>query len=447
MPAPAAPRRWFGIEPIERGWAVAFGVVLLSNSLASQISDIVAVSGFLSKVGVPQLIAVWAADYLLILGISGLQSLIVDRVDRRRLIVWVSAGFVIVFIALRLGFAFQAPLWLLYSVLYVAGDQQLLFFPLIFWVLAADTVNPTQAQRTFPFISSCGIAGKLAGIGLAAAAPLLLPRFQLAAIDILYVNASIYAVALAISAGRLARLERHDQTYRHEGLRQTLSDGWHFVWRTPAFRFLALSITALIACDLILEFRFYAISEMVFPSTASYQEFYSGYRFAFTLASLLVEGIAVKRLLRRLGLKNALFFQPIGAIIGSAAMIALPGLPTAVGGMILQKLPQGTLDETARKDIETLVPPDRRGRVSILIDSYLYAAGSVIGCVVLGIIVVCQIALNLPHLFYAYLAIALAAAVCALWLAFRFRNSYEDSLLQGALARRKRTSSVLDRLS
>jgi len=437
----------FGVERSERGWVLAFGAVLLGNSLATQVSGIVAVSGFLNQVGVAQLIVVWAIDYALIMFLSGLESLVVDRFDRRQLIGWVSLGFGLLFVVLRLIFAFNAPSWLSYSLLYLVADQQWLFFPLVFWLLAEDTCHERQAERLFPFMSSLGFIGKIVGIALAAITPVLLPSFGVSAVDILDVNAVIYVFMYLVVRTRLTRLPAHSQNVRHEDLRDRLLDGWQFVRKVPAFRYLAVSILAMVACDIMLEFRFYAVSDTVFSTTSSYQEFYSAYRLLFALAGFAVEGFLARPVIFKLGLKNTFLILPISALAGGVWMLIAPGLASALGGMVLQKLPQSTIDETARKDLETLVPPDRRGRVSILMDSYLFAAGSLIGCLLLGVVVVCEIELHLPWLFYVYLAAAVVAASCSLTFILRMRKSYEASLLSGWMARRKRASSVLDRLS
>lgn len=423
------------------------GAVLLGNSVATQVSDVVAVSGFLSQVGVTQLIAVWAVDYTIVIVFSGFESLIVDRFDRRRLIGWVSLAFCLLFAGLRIGFAVGAPLWLTYGLLYVMGDQQLLFFPLVFWVLAEDSCMLPEAKAAFPIISSWGFVGKLAGIAIAAVAPEVLPLIGLGLVDVLVVNAAIYAAIWLVSRAKLAKFEVHYQTFRHEATREALADGWQFVRKVPSFRFLAMAIVALVACDAIIEFRFYAVSSQFFSTTARYEEFYSAYRFVFLLAALLVEGLLVRRLLARFDLKNAFMFQPIGALLGSLWMIVMPGLPSAIGGMVLQKLPQGTIDETARKDLETLVPPDRRGRVSILLDSYVYAGGSVLGCAILGLVVGLQMFFGQADLFYVSLAAAAAAAAFSLWCALGIRRVYDSSLLSAGFARRKRTSDVLNKLS
>ena len=139
--------RIFRLRPGETGIIVVLGLVLLLNSIAVQVSGIVSISNFLSEGGVNYLLIVWIVDDLLILLTAGLQTLIVDRFDRVKLMRWMTIGFATIFIILRLMFLVGIPGWLNYSLLYLAAEQQELFIPLIFWILANDMLNMAQAKR------------------------------------------------------------------------------------------------------------------------------------------------------------------------------------------------------------------------------------------------------------------------------------------------------------
>jgi MFS family permease len=203
----------------------------------------------------------------------------------------------------------------------------------------------------------------------------------------------------------------------------------------------------IIMCDLILEFRFYQVTDQTFVSATAYAAFYSAYRLLFTITAFAVESLLVPRLIARLGLRNAFLILPLCALTGGLWMLAMPGMASAVGGMTLQKLPQSTVDETARKDLLTLVPAERRGRVAILIESYMYAAGSILGSIVLGLIVLVQSRLGQSESTWAAaLWVAVAGALVSLGSILQARRMYETTLLGGFLRRRRRTASVLDRL-
>jgi hypothetical protein len=434
------------MRPDEAPLVAAFGGVLFGNALATQVSGIAAISGFLNDVGVSQMILVWLVSGALILGLSGVQSLMIDRWNRRRLLSWTTLSFAAAFLIIQCCFWLGAPAWIGYSLMYLVSDQQWLFFPLLLWTLAGDTYEGAQARRVFPVISSLDTLGKLVGIGVAAASPAILVLLGVQPEDVVVLNVALYLLLYAVSRWRLGTLPPQRHPAIKEDVRTTLGEGLDFVRRVPAFRFLTLSALALACCDLIVGYQFYVATDAAFPTTAAYTTFFGLYRLGFTLAALGIQSFLVQRLIQRMGMKNAFLVQPVSALAGALGIIGLPSTATAVAGNVLQELPYDTVDETARKNLLTLVPEETRGRVSILMDSYMFAVGSMLGALILGIVVALQISLNLPGLWYAYMGIAAAAAAFGLWSRVQMRRTYDASLLSGWLGRRKRAASVLDRL-
>ena len=435
-----------GLLPGERAQATALGAILFGNSLATQVSGIAAVAGFLSNVGVPQMIPVWIVDYVLMLGLSGVQSLLVDRWDRRRLLGWVTLVFAAIFLLIRLSFALGAPPWVGYSLLYLISDQQWQFFPLLLWALAGDMYETAAARRVYPHVSSLGFLGRLSGIAVAAFSPSVLVALRARPEDLVLLNVAVYVALYGVSRWRLGSVAAHRRSLTETDVLKTLSDGLDFVRKVPAFKFLTISALAVACCDLIVEYQFYVATDAAFPTTATYQTFFSVYRLLFTLAALGIESFLVQRFIQRFGFKNAFLVLPVSALGGALGVLAVPSLATAVAGNVLQKLPRTTVDETARKNLQTLVPEEMRGRVSILMDSYMFSIGSILGAIVLGIVVAAQLEFRLPSLFTLYLGLAALAGLVAVWSSAEMRRTYDASLLSGWLRRRKRVSSVVDRL-
>lgn len=445
--------RTLRLRPGEAGLVVTLGFLLLSNALAMQVSGIVAISGFLSEGGVNQILIVWVVDTLLIILMTGLQSLIVDRFDRITLMRWMTLGFALVFVILRVMFILQAPGWLNYSFLYLVSEQQWLFFPLIFWILANDIFDMAQSKRLFPLIASLGSAGKFLGIGVALLSPSLFSRLALRSEAVLTLNVVIYVLAFLLVLIGLRDVSVRKTRQKPETLRETLMEGWAFVREVPSFRYLTMAILALVVCDTIIEFRFLVVSDRYFTAAGSYQTFYSLYRLGLYLAALAIQGFLTNRIIAKISLKNAFLILPFTALAGASWMLALPGVISGVGGVILQKLPAITVDETARKSFQALVPEERRGRVSMFMDSYLFAGGTIIGCLITGTVIFvgplravveAQLA-GVTH-FYVYLAVAVVAALFAIWAVFKMRTVYESSLFNWRLKRRQRRTSVLDKL-
>lgn len=429
----------------ELGIVVVLGLLLLCNSVALEVADVVAISGFLSEVGLPQLLLVWIADMLLILLTTGLQSLVVDRFDRIGLIRGMIFAFIFVYTLLRLLFAFGSPAWFNYSFLYVLSDQQWLFFPLVFWILANDIFDMAQAKRLFPLIAAFGFVGQIIGLGLSAAAPQVLGSQGVSSIELISVIVLLYLVALGITSFGLRGVNIRETTHQSETVGETLAEGWKFIREVKSFRYLTLSMMVVGLALTIIEFHFLSVSDATFTAAGNFQTFYSLYRLGFTVLAIIFQSLVTSRIINRIDLKNTFLILP-GALLASAvSMLVVPGIVLAASGRGLSRLVYSTVDESARKAFQALVPEERRGRVSIFMESYLPAAGTILGSFILGIIVLIGIPTDTyyPEL---YLGIAAGGAVLAVWLVIQMRKFYDSSLWNWRLKRRQRRADVLDKL-
>jgi ATP:ADP antiporter, AAA family len=435
-------QRVFKMRRKEFGLVIALGFLLFGNSLARQVSGIVAISGFLSSSSVNSMLLVMLIDYTLILIVGGFQSLIVDRFNRVKLMGGISLAFAGIFLILRIMFAIGAPGWLNYSIMYLIAEQQLILFPVIFWVLANDIFNFAQAARLFPLIASWSFIGKLAGIGIAAISPNLFGWLGLRSEEILLFNALIYVVGYLLIMISLRNVSVRPTVQQTETVRETLTEGWDFVKGVDSFRFLMLAIIALAVADTIIEFRFLVVTDVLFVGQAAYQHFYSLYRLAATLISFGVQTLLTSRLIKRMQLKNIFLIFPLVVLVGAGGAIASAGLWAIFGAMLTVKLVRETVDDSARKSIQSLVPEERRGRVSTFIDNYLPASGTILACLVTGAIVLIGIWTK-TDLHLVYLAVAWLCGGFAFWAVMKMRKVYESSLLNWRLKRRQRVSDTL----
>jgi AAA family ATP:ADP antiporter len=432
--------RVFKLRPGEARTVVVLGLLLLSNSLALEIAEVVSVSGFLSQVEVPHILIVWFVDMLLIILTAGLQSLIVDRFKRVDLMCWMSFAIGMVYFVLQALFLVGVPGWFNYSFLFLLADQQWLFFPLIFWILANDMFGVAEAKRLFPLIAAFGFIGQILGLGIAAAAPTVLSGMGLESHNLLLLNGILYMVTFVLAMAALRGADVRETVRKHETLRETLSEGWGFVREVPSFRYLMLIMVAVSLVITILDFHFLRLSDTSYgQGPVGFQTFYSLYRLGLTLLSIIVQSFLTSRIFNKVGLKNAFFFLPASILVSAGVMLGLPGLITATGGIALSRLTQETIDESARKAFQALVPEERRGRVSMFMDSYMFAIGTIIGCLITGTIVfVVGHFVDTATESFIYLTVASLVSLFAIWAVFRLRAVYDSSLFNWRLKRRQR---------
>jgi ATP:ADP antiporter, AAA family len=437
----------FRVQREEYGLVAVLGLILFSNAVAQQIAGIVSVSGFLSSGSVNGVLVVWVVDMLLIALVTWLQTLVVDRLNRVKLMRWLLLGCGLSYGVLRLMFAAQAPHRAIYAAMFVFADLQWVIFPLVFWIMANDLSDMAQAKRLFPLIGAASFVGKLVGIGITLSLPSLFRAWAIKPVEALALNVVIYLLACAVLLIGLPGAGERPLAPKHESLRETLTAGWEFVYGVPSFRYLMLAILAAGVCLTILEFHFLGVTKAAYGDQASYQQFYSAYRLAITLASMLIQGFLTSRILGRIALKNAFLIMPASLLVGAVWMIGAPGLVSAVGGMFAPKLVQKTLDETALSTFQALVPEERRGRVSAFLESYPIVAGTLIGVALLAASLALGGALGNRGYTIGYLFLAVLSAVIALALAVKARAVYDASLLNWRIKRRQRMSSLASKLN
>src|SRR5690348_3522458 len=126
--------QWYPIRSGESGLVLVLGFILFANYAAMGITKVVSVSGFLGEVKDHYILLVWAVDMVLLILATGLQSLIVDRFDRIRLMVSVLLIFTALYALLPLAFVSSLfPRSFSYTLVYLLNDQQWRFFPVVFW--------------------------------------------------------------------------------------------------------------------------------------------------------------------------------------------------------------------------------------------------------------------------------------------------------------------------
>lgn len=435
------------LRPGELRLVFILGFLLFTNSLALDLSDVVAVSGFLSQVEVSNILIVWIVDMLLIALSSGLQTLIVDRFNRLRLIKAMLLIFAGLYLLLRLLFAFNIPGAINYSLLFLLVEQQWVFFPLVFWVLANDIFDLSAAKRLFPAISSWGYAGQVAGLGIAAISPALLARLNLGIHETLTFNVILYlfaygALVWGLRGQKIRQARREKQT-----VRETLTEGAGFVREVPAFRYLMIATLALGVVLTVVDFQFLSVTDSHFKTApeGSFQVFYGLYRLGLTVVAIIIQTLVTPQLTKRFNLKDIFTFFPFVMLV-SSLLLWIPGVVAVSAARALFRTLRGSIDEPVQKMFLALVPEERRGRVSMFMDSYLFAGGALLGCILVGAVILLNYGIGIPNHEAIYLLFAVAASIVAIVMVFKMRSTYDQSMLNWRLKRRQRGASVIEKL-
>ncbi|MDK1028474.1 MAG: hypothetical protein QGD96_03975 [Anaerolineae bacterium] len=430
------------IRPGEARLVFGLGAILFINDATMGISRVVSVSGFLREVQDYYILLVWAVDMCLLILATGLQSLIIDRYNRIKLlggIILILAG---AYALLPYTFAIDGfPLEISYTLLYLLTDQQWLVFPIVFWILINDIFDPGQGRRLIPVIGTFAFLGAIVGLGIAH----LDVTVNFGTTNLLLFNAGLFVLAWLLVVTVLRKAKIRQSSANMASFSEALSGGWEFIRAVPSFRFLSIGMFAAGVSLTVLLYD--VLSDASLELGAGFQSFFALYSLAIAVSSVLIQFMSGK-IIEKWGLKNSFLFLPFSMLIGSLVTFFVPGYWGSAAAQGVARVTVQTVDQSSRKAYQALVPDGKRGRVSIFIDSYLPSIGTIFGSLITFGIISLGISLSLTRQTYTsiYLGLAILGGVIGVITFFLMRSAYDKSLLNPLLKRRSRGASILDGL-
>jgi ATP:ADP antiporter, AAA family len=432
----------FRLRQGEANLVLALGFALFINDVTMGISKVVSVSGFLSKYNDYYILPVWAVDMALLVLATGFQSLVIDRFHRLKLFGGITLGLVILYGLLSITFSINNfPLQASYTLLYLLTDQQWLIFPLIFWILVNDIFDPAQARRLFPLIGTFAFVGTIAGLLVAQLDAFL----GFGPVKLLIFNSIVSLLATIIVFTTLRKTAIRHNPQESVSISQALSGGWLFIRDVPAFRYLSLSM---VAAGVTLTILLYdTLSDASLQFGDHFQSFYALYSLVIAVVSILIQFLSGK-IIEKLGLKDSFLVLPFTMLISSVANFFVPGFISSASTQGFSRVIVQTVDQSSRKSFQAMVPAEKRGRVSLFIDSYLPSLGTIVGSLITYGIIWRGVSRGIARQTFTsyYLGVAIVAALVAVTASLLMRSVYDQSMFNWQLKRRSRGSSVMDKL-
>ena len=438
--------------PGEIGRTALLAFLLFTNTLVLESSEVIATSGFVSQVGVDQILLIWATVMVIAMLTSSAYALFVDRVQRARLAVWLFFGTSLLYLGIYVLFTANVSGLLSYGLLAILTEQQWTLLPLVIGALTNDMFPIAATKRIFPLLATVVIIGGVAGNGLAAAlGEWLGPRSY----ALLLVNGVLLLLGAATLWVTLRDMKtEHQQSEPDDRLRDRLKKGLEFVQNVPAYRTLAIMMLLMGFCLNTIQYQFLVDIANTYTDPGHLQTFYGSFKIASVPLLLIVQNGVTPWLLKQLGFKTIFAWLPgcmlLGLVltlfwISPVGSILITG---AIVGNFLVRVVLSSIDQPARQAFQGLVPDQRRGRVSALMEGFLYQLGSVLSCGVVGGLV-----LGAQHGWLSAatgrtiaIGICILCALIALLLVRQFYRHYDASMLNWRLKRRQHGRSVLDHL-
>ncbi len=439
--------KFLNIKPEERKLVISLIAVLAVTTLVLELSDVIATGGFVSKVGPNNIVWLWIMDMVVSILTAGIYALAVDKMERLKLVKWLTIGFAILFLVLRFIFSIGAPDWLSYTLLYILTDQFYAIFPLAFWAMVNDLYTPDEAKRLFPVILMGSAAGSILGNGLAALSGWILQRSGGGPPSLLPLGAVVLLVGLLILETAFSKLTVRARQAEGNSfdLKQTVSVGLDYIRNVPIFGYLAVCMLLGGLSFTVIEYHFLSsVDQAVSRNPLQFQAFYGTFKIVLIVSILLVQALISNRYLEKIGLKSAFIVQPLALTLSAGVAFFVPGVAGAACARYLARLVQQSWDEPARKSLQNLVPDERRGRVAVMIDRYFYDISTIIGSLILGLLLFLggRGWISPDVKVYVYLGMGVLAALIAFWSAIRLRGRYDQSLLDWRLIRPRRKSAL-----
>ncbi len=430
------------LRPGEWKLVVPLLLLLTLNTIVGELLQVVATSGFVSKVGAPSLPWVWMIDMAALLIFAALYSLVVDRVKRVQLVAWLLGGFAVIYLMIQLLFFYGVPEGINYFLLFIFADQQFFIFPLAFWALASDVFRIAEAKRLFPVIGAGYAFGSIIGNSAAASSASIFARYGGEPFQLLGLAAVLLliGVALLLFAFRNRTLPSRQSKENQINIRESFTVGLDFFNNVPLFRYLGIVVLLGYLGYTIIQYHFLSVLNSAFASDLQFQAFFGSYRVALIVVTLLAQWLLTGRLLERVGLKSSFVVFPAAVFLASTSGLAVVGLVGGAMGVFVMELVERAWDQPVRKSLQGLIPDERRGRVTTFMDTYLLAVATIAACVFLLVILNVAVVAQISAYFTAviYLVVAGVAGLAGVWAAWRARAEYDQSMLNWRLSRRQR---------
>ncbi len=442
-------------QPIlkEKTWVLLtlIGAALV-NTFVLGVVDVVAISGFIGETGIEKLPWLWTAELILNLVISGTVIQLIDKLSRVKMLRVLILTLFITYLSLAVLFYFNVSTAILYPIMYLIYAQQGILFPMALWNLANQVYTPSEAKKFFPVLSSGDLLGRLAGYSLFTLTGLLgYADLSKGLVDnpslLMVFSALLYAVGIFFYA-RFPQYESSFPVYEESTWFENIKTSYKTIHEVPFFRYVAALVSVTWIALTLLLYNFYASLDAASAQGLQFQTVYSIYNISVLLLPLLFQWTIGDELLERISPKNGYFFLPVTILIGVGLAFFVPGLWGGVSALFISIIVYRGWYMPLYQSLYALVPQASRGRIRGLLGSYSYIVGSLFAALFIGgtrlLLVLLDVDIANAHTLD--LLAALLAACGAIYIASRIRATYEDSLLSWRIARRKRSSSVLDKL-
>ena len=360
-----------------------------------------------------------AGQTLLLLAVVPAFGVLASRVRRIQLLTTVNAVLVVCLLAFYALARIEAPiglafyLWLgIFNMLVISN----------FWSFANDLYTQEQGKRLFAIIGFGGSIGAILGALIPKPLHHLVGTYELMLIAAggMVVSTLLYRIIDRRErmdrdpAGLVAviKAEAIQPVGRDGGFRLVLSD-----------RYLRLIAATVMTATIINTVGEYVVGKMVEDASllqpdrkAFIESFYSGYYGIVNIASAIIQGLLVSRIVARLGVRKALFVMPVIVLGGWLAFAAV----TTVGMIRITKTTENSVDYSLHNMLRhaLFLPTSRESKykAKAAVDTFFVRMADVIAGLGIVLLVIDVLGLGL------HVLVGINLVLAVIWLVLVWRT-------------------------
>jgi hypothetical protein len=287
-----------------------------------------------------------------------------------------------------------------------------------FWSVVNERFDPRSARREMGRIAAgAALGGLLGGLAIERMGARLELLALLPVLGGFHLATALLVWLLGAGAGERARPGS-------EPTRPGRLQGLQVLGRAPYLRRIALLVLVTTCAEILIDYVFKYRALAVYDDTSELVRFFALFYAAVGVGTFLLQTLAGRLMLERVGLAGTVAVLPVAAGLGSGALLALPGL--AVASMV-RGLESATRSSLFRSGYELLYTPvgvaDKRASKAF-VDVGVDKLGDGLGAALVSLLLLLPLAGAIP----AMLVAAIILSLVALWTAASLRTGYVAAL-------------------
>jgi len=291
-----------------------------------------------------------------------------------------------------------------------------------FWTVVSERFDPTSARRSIARIAAAGTMGGLLGgllTGWVAGA--------LSTVTMLPILA-LLNVAAALTVSRLASTREHEPEPDAEPLRLgVLGAG------LPNYVRILLAVVALGAInETVLDYLFMARASAATGSSEQLLRLFAEFYTVVAVLTVLAQLLVTRRAMERVGLPATAASLPSGVLVGAAAGLVWPGLPSAAAARGVEIVLRNSTFRAAYEMLFNPMPPRQKRVAKTVVDVTAQRFGRIAGSAVVQAALLLVPAYQFPVLAGIVVLLAVLALAVFRWVALHHRRALEGSLVRRA---------------